>query len=321
MCPCSVDRPGRLWRQTWLALLGLWMLLVQTLALGGQAQRAIWMWEEDSYALLEQPHKTQDAIRFLKRQGIQTLYLYADAHDNRMLLTSHPQSYARAIRQLHASGIQVHALLGSWPLHTERYVLPAHRATALAMLQRVIDYNLAAEPQARFDGVNLDIEPHVLDEWPAQREALLQGFIDLSEAFMALKRRANVSLQIGPAIPFWLDGIALRRGNRTRPASEYLQDIYDHVVLMDYRNKAEGPDGIISHASEELAYGRQIGKRVLIGIETSSNELKKLTFHHLREEDLERELAITHQNLGVNPAFGGFVLHHYGSYRHWLNSK
>lgn len=293
-------------------------VLALTLCLGAHAQRAIWMWEEDSYALLEQPARAQDAIRFLQRQGIRTLYLYADAHDGRLLLRSQPQRYARLIRQLHAAGMQVHALLGSWPLHTERYVLPAHRSEALAMLQRVIDYNLAAEPEARFDGVNLDIEPHVLDAWPAQREALLQGFIDLGEAFMALKRRANVPLQIGPAIPFWFDGIPLRRGDRTRPASEFLQDIYDHVVLMDYRNKAEGPDGILSHASQELAYARLIGKPVLIGIETSANELAKLTFHHLREADLERELAATQRALQGDRAFGGFVLHHYGSYRHWV---
>ena len=313
MCKCSVD-----WR--WLRALCLaWLCLVPAAWAGGApAQRAIWMWEEDSYALLEHPQQAADALRFLQRKGIQTLYLYADAHHGRLLLRSHPGHYARLIRQLHQGGIRVHALLGSWPLHTERYVLPEYRTEALAMLQRVIDYNLAAEPEARFDGVNLDIEPHVLDAWPAQRERLLKGFIELSEAFMALKRRANVALQIGPAIPFWLDGIAIQHGSRSRPASEFLQDIYDHVVLMDYRNRAEGPDGILSHASEELAYARQIGKPVLIGIETAPNELKKITFHHLREADLERELGTAQRALDGEPAFGGFVLHHYGSYRPWV---
>jgi hypothetical protein len=284
-------------------------------------QRAIWMWEEDSYALLENPQQAAQALHFLQSKGIQTLYLYADAHNDRLLLRSHPERYARLIQQMHKGGVRVHALLGSWPLHTERYVLPEHRTEALAMLQRVIDYNLAAEPQARFDGVNLDIEPHVLDAWSAQRETLLQGFVELSEAFMALKRRASVALQIGPAIPFWFDGITIRHDNRNRPASEFLQDIYDHVVLMDYRNRAEGPDGIISHASEELDYGRKIGKPVLIGIEISPNELKKITFHHLREADLERELGITQRVLGNDSAFGGFVLHHYGSYRPWTGNK
>lgn len=294
------------------------MLLLLATCLSAHAQRAIWMWEDDSYRLLEQPEKMPDVIRFLQQKKINKLFLYADAHEGRLLLLNEPQRYAYWIRSLHERGVEVYALLGSWPLHTEQYVLPEQRKTALAMVQRVLDYNLAAAPMDRFDGINIDIEPHVLSQWATQREELLRGFIDLSEAFMALKRRANLKLKVGPAIPFWWDGIPIQRGAQRRPASEYLQDIYDYVALMDYRNQAEGPDGILSHASEELAYARQIGKTVMIGIETSATDLPKLTFHHLGEADLERELGITSRALAGNPAFGGFVLHHYGSYRQWL---
>ena len=38
------------------------------------------------------------------------------------------------------------------------------------------------------------------------------------------------------------------------------------VVLMDYRDHAYGPDGILSHAQDELAYARKIGKRVMLGV-------------------------------------------------------
>ena len=297
-----------------------WLLLLCMMAwtATAHAQRAIWMWEEDSYAMLERPQLASENIRFLKRQGISTLYLYADAHEGRLLLTQQPGLYARLIQQLHSEGMEVHALLGSWPLHTERYVLPEYRAVALAMLQRVLDYNAQAHPSARFDGVNLDIEPHVLDSWSSKREELLTQFVDLGSAFMALKRRANQPIRIGPAIPFWLDGIAIRWGGKTKPASEHLQDVFDHVVLMDYRDRAEGPDGILSHARNEIAYGRQIGKPVWLGIETAPNEIRKVSFYHLREADMERELAITRRALADEPAFGGFVVHHFSSYKRWL---
>lgn len=294
------------------------ILVLCCLALQARAGMAVWMWEEDSYALLDSPARAREAIAFMQRQGIDTVYLYADAHEGRNLLTQQPAVYARLIAQLHRQGLQVHALLGSWPLHTERYILPEQRPQALAMVQRVLDYNQVAQPAERFDGINLDIEPHVLDDWSSRREAYLQMFLELSEAWMALKRQMNQRLQIGPAIAFWLDGIAVRHAGQLKPASQHLQDIYDHVVLMDYRDHAHGPDGILSHAQDELDYGRKIGKRVLLGVETSPNEIRKLTFQYKTQAQMAHELGLVRQALADEPAFGGFVVHHYGSYRRWL---
>lgn len=280
--------------------------------------QAIWMWEEDSYRMLESPKQTTDKLNFLKGQGIATLYLYADAHQGRNWLLEQPKRYARLIEQLHAHGIQVHALLGSWPLHTERYIFPENRHLALQMVQRVLDYNQQASNEARFDGINLDIEPHVLEGWSSQREVYLQQFLQVSEAWMALKRRMNQNIQIGPAIAFWLDGIAVRHAGVLKPASQHLQDIYDHVVLMDYRDHAHGPDGILSHAQDELQYGQRIGKPVWLGVETSPSEIQKLSFNHLNPLQMKRELSAVQQALRDSPAFAGFVIHHYGSYRRWL---
>lgn len=87
---------------------------------------------------------------------------------------------------------------------------------------------------------------------------------------------------------------------------------------MDYRDRALGGDGIVSHAMDELTYADQTGKQVLIGVETLPNALKKVSFHHLKEADMERGLGIAAHSVGAMPSFGGFVVHHYGSYRKWL---
>ena len=299
----------------WLGCL-LWCL---SSALFAQAQTtAIWMWEQDSEEMLERPAQAKEMTAFLKRHNIHTLYLYADAHNERHLLIQQPQLYARLIRQLHQQGIQVHALLGSWALHTERYILPENREQALRMVQRVLDYNQNAGPLERFDGINLDIEPHVLDDWSAHKVEYLQMFLAVSEAWMKQKRQMNQALQIGPAMAFWLDGIEVQHAGQLKPASEHLQDIYDHVVLMDYRDHAQGPDGILSHASHELAYAKKIGKRVMLGVETSPSDIRKLSFNHMTPTQMAHELDQVTQALSGHPAFSGFVVHHYGSYRRWL---
>ncbi|WP_313707018.1 hypothetical protein [Massilia sp.] len=280
--------------------------------------RAIWTWEEDSYAMLEDPAAAGRAIGFLQEKGIDTVFLYADAFDRRNLIVAQPQLYRRLIRRLHASGMKAYALLGSGYLHTERYVLPQHRKEALAMLQRVLDYNKTAAPEERFDGINVDIEPHILDEWATRKMALLAEFVALSDALMQAKRASGQALPMGPAIPFWLDGLFIEWKGQRKPVSQHVQDIYDYVALMDYRDRALGGDGIVSHAMDELRYAERIERRVLIGVETLPNAIKKVSFHHLKEADLERELGVTAQSVGAMQPFGGFVIHHYGSYRKWL---
>jgi hypothetical protein len=280
--------------------------------------RAIWTWEGESYAMLDSEGAAAQGIAFLKAKSIGTLYLYADAYRGRNLIVSQPQAYRRLLRRMHASGLKVYALLGSGYLNTERYVLPRHREDAVAMLQRVLDYNKAAAPEERFDGINLDIEPHILAEWSTRKMELLANFVDMSDALMRVKAASGQSLPMGPAMPFWLDGIQLEWKGQRKPVSQHVQDIYDFVALMDYRDHADGGDGLVSHAMDELSYGEAIGRPVMIGIETMPNALKKVSFHHLGEADLERELAATSRSVGKMRSFGGYVVHHYAAYRRWL---
>jgi hypothetical protein len=186
------------------------------------------------------------------------------------------------------------------------------------MLQRVLDYNAQAAPEERFDGINLDIEPHILAEWSTRKMELLANFIEMSDALMRVKAQSGQTLPMGPAIPFWLDGIQLEWQGRRKPVSQHVQDIYDYVALMDYRDHAIGADGLVSHAMDELNYGEAIGRPVLIGIETSPNEIRKVSFHHLGEAGMERELAAASRSVGRMRAFGGYVIHHYAAYRRWL---
>jgi hypothetical protein len=140
----------------------------------------------------------------------------------------------------------------------------------------------------------------------------------MSEALMRLKNASSPGLPMGPAIPFWLDGIPVEWHGVTKPANRHVQDVYDYVALMDYRDHADGGDGIVSHAMDELTYGAEIGRPVVIGVETSAGELRKLSFQHLAEADLERELAATAKAVGGMRSFGGFAVHHYGAYRRWV---
>lgn len=294
------------------------LLMALAACVAPAAERAIWVWEPDAYAMVEDGAIADQTIVFLRAKKIGTVYLYADAFQDRNLIEDRPESYRRFIRRLHRHGLRAYALLGSAYLHTEQYVLPARRQDALAMFQRVLDYNASSRPEERFDGVNLDIEPHILKQWDTHKQQLLLQFLDLGQALMDLKDASGQSLVVGPAIPFWLDGIELQWHGTKKPVSDHVLDIYDYAALMDYRDRAEGGDGIIAHASHEMAYAVEHGKQLVIGVEVTPNEIQKVSFDHLDESAMERELALTEQAFRHNPAFAGFVIHHYRGYQAWL---
>lgn len=285
------------------------------------ADRSVWVWEATSQAMVEDPLYAHDAITFMKARGIGTVYLYTDAYLGRSLLIERPDLYRALIARMHSEGMRVQALLGSGHLNTDDYVRPERRKIALAMFQAILDYNLAADSVQRFDGINLDIEPHLLDDWDTNREALLRQFLDLGHSMMDLKRKSALNLQVGPSIPFWYDEIPLRWKGATKPASEHLIDLYDYTALMDYRDTAPGPDGIIEHARSEVDYAARRGKRVVIGVEIAPNEIPKVTFDDNTEVQLELALAQTEEAYLEHPGFGGFALHHLDSYVKWLQRQ
>jgi hypothetical protein len=295
------------------------LLCVLPISAMGQVSHAVWTWEADSYAMVKDPAVARETAAYLQSQHIDTVYLYADAYQGHNLIVEHPELYRAFIERLHRRHMKVYALLGSAYLHTENYVLPAYRKQAEDMFRRVVQYNVTAPAAARFDGANLDIEPHILDAWNDNtRERLLTDFLDMGDALMKIKRRYHATLAVGPAIPFWLDGIDLEWKGVRRPVSEHVIDLFDYVALMDYRNKAEGSDSILSHAASEIAYADRVGKKVVIGLEVSPDEPEKVTFDKAGPKVFEQALGTVEQAFHDDPSFAGFAIHHYRSYRNWI---
>lgn len=285
------------------------------LAAAPPAPAAVWIWETEAFRLLEEHAWAAEVTASLRARGVGTLYLYADSSEDGGPLRDAPARYRALLASLHRQGFEVEALLGSASLHSHSYVLPERTAAARSMLQRVLDYNREAAPRERFDGVHLDIEPYALAAWNDHtRGTLAIRYLDRSAEWMAMSRAADPALRVGAAIPFWYDGLVVAWRGRRRPMNEHVQDLYDYVALMDYRNRAEGQDGIVAHALPELAYGDRIGRPVVIGLETGPAEPAKITFHGLGPAALGREMTEAQARFATHRSFAGFALHHLGTW-------
>ncbi|MBI5449842.1 MAG: hypothetical protein HY940_00640, partial [Gammaproteobacteria bacterium] len=285
------------------------------------AARALWVWEDDTFQLLDREDQWDETFSFLAHQNITTVYLYADRSRKRNIIRDEPGKYRRLIAALHGRGFKVYALLGSIYLNTQEYILPWRRATATAMFKNVLRYNAGSVELERFDGVNVDIEPYLLDDWSTKRTLRAIQYLDLAAEFMRLKRQSGDALAVGPAMPFWFDGIdnITWRGKRQR-LSDHAQDIYDYVAIMDYRNFAQGSDGMISHALDELEYADRTGKAVVIGVETLDTEPRKVTFYGMGQDAMEQQLGIAAAEFSAHPSFAGFAIHHLAPYRDMVDS-
>jgi hypothetical protein len=296
--------------------LGLWTSMVPGRA-ATAAPWAIWIWEEDAFRMLDQSVAEREVASFLDQQHITTIYLYADEFAGRNILVNQPEKYRRLIANAHARRISVYALLGSAYLKTQEYILPEKRAVAIRMFGRVLEFNASTpEPSSRFDGVNVDIEPYLLDDWASARPLRGQQYLDLSAEFMRMKAAVGATLVVGPAMPFWFDGIDdVEWNGQRRRLNERVQDLYDYVAIMDYRNFALGSDGIVSHAQDELDYADRVGKKVMIGVETLRTTPEKVTFFGKSQAYLDAQLAAAEAAVSQHRSFGGFVIHHLSSYR------
>lgn len=280
------------------------------------APRAVWVWEEDTFRLLDSEEHWNEAFAFLARRNLTSVYLYADEFRGRNIIRDEPAKYRRLVAALRSRGCQVYALLGSWYLKTPEYILPERRAAAVRMFENVLRYNAASAPTERFDGVNIDIEPYLLDDWNEKLALRAAQYLDLAAKFMRMKRDAGATLAVGPAMPFWFDGIDdVVWKRKRRRLSDHVQDIYDYVAIMDYRNFARGRDGIIAHAQDELEYADRTGKTVVIGVETLLTEPRKVTFHGMGRAAMEEQLGIAEAAFASHPSFAGFAIHHLGPYR------
>jgi len=246
---------------------------------GDPVSRGMWVWS--SAEVLGRPASWPDLFEFSRRQGIAALWMQittartgADASGPPRLAVTAADAWRAFITAAHRRGLAVEALDGD-----PTYADAAFHDVPLAIADAVLAFNAASTPGARFDGLHFDNEPYLLPAWhdPAAREQLLHGYLALNDEIQRRVSRAR-PMTFGVDMPFWWSGTGDGRadadvtvtyeGVRQSAAAHTLRRV-DAVTVMDYRNEASGPDGLVALASpflSDAALARHA--RVRIGVET-----------------------------------------------------
>lgn len=290
--------------------------------------RAIWIWETASYHLVLNPNSWDTFAGFIldttfTNRPITTLYLGVDRYNGASMLEDYREEVQQFVTWAHDNGYQVQALIagGTTPPYYGAY--ERYRTQAVREFEKVLNYNLASEASAKFDGINLDTEPYILPDFKTDKPSVQIQYLDMLAALMERKQAAGITFPVGAAIPRWYDSSAdasaIPWKGSTKWLSEHIQDTADYISIMNYRDQAEGSAGIIQHALGEIAYAESIGKpnSVIIGVETKDiadgGDPETISFHEEGRIYMEDELNKVYAAMQESPAFGGIAIHHYTS--------
>lgn len=207
--------------------------------------RAAWIWSPDAWR--------HDAARLLEQAGserLEALFVTVPVDDGTV---ADAEVLAEFVRAATRADLAVTPVVGD-----PRDVLPENLPALLARAQAYRAYNLAADPESRLAGLQLDIEPYLLPgffldaaHWRARYLAMVDAVHKVTEGVLPL----DVVLPVWWGThPDWgrrlLDGLP-----RTGLS----------VTVMNYRTR---PEALRAGATPFLDWGARAGVPVRIALET-----------------------------------------------------
>ncbi|WP_400161874.1 hypothetical protein ACAF76_016095 [Brevibacillus sp. TJ4] len=278
-----------------LSALGLSLCFLYGFSSEDGEEKATWLWQSER--MIEE---RQEILDFAKEQGISLMYVRFD-------MDRPFSAYRPFLREAAQRGIEVHAVAGD-----PAWALTGHRDRMLRIAKWVRQYNQQVQPEERIRGIQLDIEPYLLPAWEQERERVVREWQENIEDFLQ-EVRAESGLHTSAAIAFWLDEIPAA-SEPELSLSAWMIRRFDTVVVMAYRDQAEGANGIVELVEQELQQSAEQGKKLLVAVNLKSQDEPHTTFADEGVAEMEKQIRIVAQLLAEHPAFGGIAIH---DYRYW----
>lgn len=260
--------------------------------------KATWLW--NPYELV---YQSSEVLTFLQSNDVTDVFLQID----RDLPFNIYQSFIERASQ---QKIKIHALDGAPTWATQK-----GSAQYEPLINWLRNYQLSSIEDQRFAGIHTDVEPYLLSEWNTSRQKTILYYQNSVMAFQDLAQELNISYAAD--IPFWFDEIAFQNKTYGKGLlSNWVQANTDIVTIMAYRNFAVGPNGVIELSSEEINTGTNLGKKVIIGVETGySEEGSHLSFYNKGQAVMDAELTKVNDAFSEFTSYHGVAIHHYGSWK------
>lgn len=268
--------------------------------------RSIWVWGNAYKMLLDDTIK-KEFLEFCRNphdisKPITNVYLDC----SRFYLTNDLKPRLQSlITDAHKYGICIQFLAGdpAWAYQNR---------TVLTIIETVARYNESVPPEARFDGIHFDIEPHTMTMW-GKEPRIRERFMESVQLYGKKMREHNPALVFGFDLPtFW-----------NEPEIRIFAGSSDYLTLMNYTDNGVA---MANRAEKFLKVAEELGTKVESGFETQAPSKQwgvtpPITFYDEGYERMEEILAKAAAKMGQSPAFIGYAIHYYESYRNMSKDR
>jgi len=252
----------------------------------------VWWWNINT---VESP-QSDIYLDFLAKNKVSEIYLCVDSMGQSVSISK----VKAFVRKAGKNGMRVAALTGSisW-IETGNKGFETFAA-------KFNNYQTSASENEKFYAVHLDIEPHQRDDFGSNRAEVLQLLAD----FLTKKVRPAVTASgtlLEWDIPFWLESADIV--NDENGISIRMDELFakkcDTVAVMSYRDTAAE---MYSVSSDEIAFAKQYGSKIILGAETYSLEGDFVSYMEEGKSYMNAELLslkammdseIPNQNYGI----------------------
>ena len=254
-------------------------LLWQARASGrADSARAMWLWNPSP--MLTSADARAAFFDFLDHEHITVVWAQVGTEGPNLKFAA---EWRRLIAEATRRRVKIEALDGA-PTYAIQEEIPKR------VVESVLAYNESADPDQRFSGIHFDIEPYLLWAWrsPQGRQQVLRRYLDLLQWCRRRMDNEFPGMKLGVDIPFWWQSTDARTGRaigdvafngETKAASFHVIDMLDNVGIMNYRNRAAGPNGMVALGEDLLVYADRARKTAIwMGVETSRDDASPVWF-------------------------------------------
>ncbi|OGG71235.1 hypothetical protein A3F27_00010 [Candidatus Kaiserbacteria bacterium RIFCSPHIGHO2_12_FULL_53_13] len=283
-----------------------------------QMEKGTWLWTP---LLKITPEYRDSIISGAKHNGIRNIYLSIDSYLDIYTLPDGPKkdgtkkkfddALEKFITQARKNGMTVDAE-GGW----RNWAEPGHEYKAFAVLEYAVGYNRTHAEKLR--GFQYDVEPYLLESYKENKKSTLHRFVALMQASMAKLSDSDLALSV--AIPEFYDGSQdgtpkYFYGFRYGYTLDHLLGVLDRrpgskIIVMAYRNFAEGENGIIEISKNEIDEAARYRTKIVVAGETGDVLPSYITFHNTSRSHYDEQLGVVEKALAGEKSYGGMSTHY-----------
>ena len=289
-----------------------------------EEEHGSWIWTP---TMQMSPEYIESILSRSKKEGVNVIYLSIDSYldiftmekglereRQKQLFTDKIRYFIKSANQ---KGIEVDAEAG-W----QNWAEAGNEYKGLAIVNFVKNFNDSEEE--KFRGFQYDVEPYLLEEYKEDPAPVLKRFatlVDKTEKFIG-----ESDLRFSVVVPDFFDEkdkMTPKFSYAGRRASifKHLLNILERrenssIIIMSYRNFAEGKDGSIEVTENEMKTAKKgrYSTQIIVAQEVGDVPPPYITFHNTSKTHLEQEVAKIQSAFSPSANFGGLAIHYINAY-------